>query len=372
MREFIAGTNEAGQRLDRVLSRWLPEAEQGFLYRMLRKKNITVNDKKADGKDRLSEGDVVRAWFSEETFRKFSGEDRGIAPVPGMPAIGTVSGNPAKLAIGAVSGKPAKPAIGAVSGMPDIVYEDSEVLAVNKPAGLLSQKARPEDVSANEQILAYLVKTGVCTAASMKTFRPGVVNRLDRNTSGLLLAGKTLSSLRLLSELIRSRAVGKYYLAAASGEVREPGHLTGFLEKDRGKNQVSVSKSRTNSDQKEILTDYWPLLTGPRGTLLLVHLITGKTHQIRAHLASAGHALLGDPKYGNPEKNLKLKKAFGVQFQMLHAAFLVFPEEPSLGALSGRTLSAPPPEPFYRLFPDLKEALSRAEALARSAQRALT
>lgn len=357
MREFIAGTNEAGQRLDRVLSRWLPEAEQGFLYRMLRKKNITVNDKKADGKDRLSEGDVVRAWFSEETFRKFSGEDKGIAPVPGMPNTDTATG---------------KQDLGAVSGMPDIVYEDSEVLAVNKPAGLLSQKARPEDVSANEQILAYLVKTGVCTAASMKTFRPGVVNRLDRNTSGLLLAGKTLSSLRLLSELIRGRAVGKYYLAAASGEVREPGHLTGFLEKDRGKNQVSVSRSRTNSGQKEILTDYWPLLTGPWGTLLLVHLITGKTHQIRAHLASAGHALLGDPKYGSPEENRKLKKAFGVQFQMLHAAFLVFPEEPSLGALSGRTLSAPPPEPFYRLFPDLKEALSRVEALARSAQQTLT
>lgn len=374
MRERTAGPNEDGQRLDRVLKKWLPNAEQGFLFKMLRKKTITVNDRKASGADRLKEGDVIRAWFSEETFQHFAGE--AFSPdkeqLPGK----TEAAGRSPAGRKAVTGR-------TPAGRKDIpeeplriLYEDASVIAALKPPGVLSQKAEPGDWSINEQILSYLLEKGEITKDSLRTFKPGVVNRLDRNTGGIILFGKTLSSLRLLTDLIRERRIGKYYLAGASGEIREAVSLTGELVKQEGKNQVSATVGvslkadggRKNypdgngkiPDVKEIRTDFRPLSVNENGTLLEVHLITGRTHQIRAHLAAYGHPLLGDPKYGDPSLNRRLREKYGLRFQLLFACRVVFPELPELGKLSGRELRAPVPEVWQRLFPGVMELTAGA------------
>ena len=153
MREIRITENEAGQRLDKLLAKFLKEAPKSFLYKMLRKKNITLNGKKASGSEKLSQGDAVKLFLSEETIEKFSGNASD-------PAQDVYTGRAEAL---------------------DILYEDTHVLLLNKPAGMLSQKAREEDVSAVEHLTRYLLDTGALTKEALKTFRPSVCNRLDRN-----------------------------------------------------------------------------------------------------------------------------------------------------------------------------------------------
>ena len=164
MKEIVIRENEAGQRLDKLLGKYLSQAPKSFLYKMLRKKNITLNGKKAEGKEQTCAGDVVRIFLSDETYAKFSSGTHQGFQIEKIPSL-----DPAQ-----------------------IIYEDHHILILNKPAGILSQKANPEDVSVNEQILSYLLEKGELTEEELKTFRPSVCNRLDRNTSGLLIAGKTL------------------------------------------------------------------------------------------------------------------------------------------------------------------------------------
>ena len=162
MQKRIVTPNEAGQRFSKLLEKMLKNAPKGFIYKMLRKKNITLNGKKADGTEKTAVGDEITLWLSDETIQKFEGVH----------------------------------IIQKTSDYPEIIYEDEHVLLMNKPAGILSQKARPEDISVNEQMLAYLMDTGVITEETLKSFKPSVVNRLDRNTSGLIAAGKTLAGFR--------------------------------------------------------------------------------------------------------------------------------------------------------------------------------
>ena len=319
MKEIRIGMNEAGQRLDKFLKKYLDQAAPGFLFRMLRKKNITLNGGKCTGAERLEKDDVVTLWLSDETIAKFRTEQgrRKDLPDPGR------------------------------AGLPGrIVYEDSHVLAYNKPAGMLSQKAEPGDVSANEYLLSWC-------GGGEEAFTPSVVNRLDRNTTGLLLFGKTLPALQELSRILKDRDAGKFYLAAVAGRVAEGMEIRGYLRKDARTNRVAVLKKPASPEDREIRTAYVPLAYTDGATLLRVHLITGRTHQIRAHLASAGHPVLGDPKYGDREANRRCAALTGYRHQLLHAFELTFPETDGvLKALSGRTLRAPVPEPFRALFPE--------------------
>ena len=346
MREVRIGPNEAGQRLDKFLAKYMKEAGQGFFHKMMRKKNITLNGAKCTGAERVAEDDVVTLWLSEETIEKFREAEQSVMPEKSRERKPS-----------AALGKHRSPGkiSGGIPGLRDrIIYEDDQLLVFDKPAGMLSQKARPEDVSANELLLEYLLDSGSITREELRTFRPSVVNRLDRNTSGLLLFGKTFPALQILSEAVRERTIEKYYVTAVRGTVAEACEIRGWLRKDSEANQVRILERPETDEDKEIRTAWRPLKTGKDATLLEVRLITGRTHQIRAHLASIGHPVLGDPKYGDRTVNETLRKYCGIRGQMLHACRLEMPELPApLEGLSGRSFTAPLPESFRKLFPEL-------------------
>ena len=346
MREVRIGPNEAGQRLDKFLAKYMKEAGQGFFHKMMRKKNITLNGAKCTGAERVAGDDVVTLWLSEETIEKFRGAEQ--------PVMSEKSRERKPSAALEKHRSPGK-ASGGITGLQDrIIYEDDQLLVFDKPAGMLSQKAHPEDVSANELLLEYLLDSGSITREELRTFRPSVVNRLDRNTSGLLLFGKTLPALQILSEAVRERTIEKYYVTAVRGTVAEACEIRGWLRKDSEANQVRILDRPETDEDKEIRTAWRPLKNRKDATLLEVRLITGRTHQIRAHLASIGHPVLGDPKYGDRTVNETLRKNCGIRGQMLHACRLELPEFPApLEGLSGRSFTAPMPESFRKLFPEL-------------------
>lgn len=324
MQEIIIGPNQAGQRFDKFLHKYLPEAGNSFLYKMLRKKNITLNGRKAEGKELLCQGDVVRMFFAEDTFLKFSGKmaDQSTEQDAGQ----TTEQNAESQYVQAYR---------QLHGI-TVIYEDEQIVILNKPAGILTQKSQTSDLSLNEWLIGYLLKHKQISPEELHTFRPSVCNRLDRNTSGLVLCGKTLSGSQMLSELIRTRQIQKYYRTVCVGKMEEPALIEGTLKKDERTNKVRISLGKEEGES--IRTAYRPLSSNGTYTLLEVELITGKTHQIRAHLASIGHPLIGDYKYGSREVNNRLKKEYGLEHQLLHAYRMVFPDD--------REFIAPCPEQF--------------------------
>ena len=315
MKEYKIGKNEANQRLDKYLHKLLKEASNGFLYKMLRKKNITLNGKRAEGTEHLTEGDVVKLFLSDDTFEKFCGETE-------TESFLTPGTNGQTLPL-------------------DIIFENEDILIINKPQGMLSQKAKQTDVSANEYIIDYLIKSKKLTTEELKTFRPSVCNRLDRNTSGLLIAGKSLSGLQQMAEALKLRSMKKYYRCVVKGEIKEAKNICGFLLKNETTNKVSISTQEIKGS-KYIETEYRPIAVKNGMTLLEVHLITGRSHQIRAHLASMGHPIAGDGKYGAVRWNESLRSQYHIKAQMLHAYRLVFPD--------GFEVIAPMPEEFGLFF----------------------
>lgn len=339
--------DHAGQRLDKFLGKYLSQAPSGFYYKMLRKKNITLNGKRAEGRELLRQGDRVALWLADETLLKFGGY------LPGQPkaANGQHGGD------GADNISLYRRAYHALQGV-GVVYEDSHVLILDKPAGVLTQQAKAGDLSLNEWMVGYLLDAGGTTAQGLRLFCPSVCNRLDRNTSGLVLCGKSLPGSQALGELIRSREVHKLYRTVCVGvpEAAANGvtEIQGYLQKDSRTNQVAICRQgpgeyiRTNY---RVLGQYRIPSAPPRREFLFaeleVGLVTGKTHQIRAHLASVGHPLAGDNKYGNAQINQLLKRRFGLRWQLLHAHRLQFPKlDGALAALSGKSIESPLPAQF--------------------------
>lgn len=316
MKEFIIKKNEENQRFDKYLKKLLPNATSSFLYKMLRKKNITLNGKKAEGNETLANGDKVCVFFSDETFEKFCGN--------------SIQQNDEFQQLSALS----------LAGI-EIIYEDDDILIANKPFNMLSQKATVSDISANERLLGYLIRQKKLSLNDFLTFRPSVCNRLDRNTTGLLLMGISLKGSQELSTMLRERSIQKYYLAMVSGKLIKGEHLKGYLTKDEKTNRVTLSSRKISEDSKPIETAYEPLGSANGTTLLKVHLITGKTHQIRAHLSSIGHPIIGDPKYGNPQINKIYMKDYKIKAQLLHAYRLEFPD--------GRIFQTMIPKAFLRI-----------------------
>lgn len=325
MKEIKISKNEAGQRLDKMLLKYLNEANSGFIYKMLRKKNIKLNDKKAEGNELLKVGDVIALYLSDDTIAKFR-----------------------KKNVSYLEAKKEKTV--AVDFSRLIVFENDDIIVINKPAGMLSQKAKESDVSANEYLIQYLLKKGELTDEDLETFRPAFCNRLDRGTSGLMLAGKSLAALQQLSSMFRNRELGKYYLCLVKGKLATPSRLTGYLLKDEATNKVTISQDASMGGDP-IITEYLPMRSTDKMTLLKVHLVTGKTHQIRAHLASIGHPIAGDAKYGDQTFNEYLKKKYNVRGQLLHSWRTIFPDELGgvLHAMFGASFEAPMPPMFLKV-----------------------
>lgn len=358
MQAVTANKNDAGQRLDKFLAKYLNQAPKSFLYKMLRKKNITLNGKKATGNEILSFGDEIKLFLADGTIEKF--QKKAIVEYP-------------------------------VTDL-DVIYEDADIIFLNKPVGMLSQKAEDNTPSMVEYLIGYLLKTGSLNQEDLARFKPSVCNRLDRNTSGLIVAGKSLAGLQFLSEVFKERTVDKYYYALVKGSVTEGAHIKGILRKDSATNQVTIKSVESTSQsineknsknfidnktmndirkqdltrenrislmveeadkEQYIETIYEPIASSKFATLLKVKLITGKTHQIRAHLASIGHPIIGDYKYGNTQINELYKKKYELKYQLLHARMLVFPEmvsEKSFSYLSGKTFTADLPKLYAEIL----------------------
>lgn len=319
MKMIVVEKNEAGQRLDKLLMKYLNNAPKSFVYKMLRKKNIVLNGKKADGSEKTELNDEIKLFLSDETIDNFT------------------------------------KVIVTTSVEPDfkVVYEDNNILIVNKPAGLLSQKATPEDISLVEHIISYLIRSNQITEIQLQTFKPGICNRLDRNTSGLVVAGKTLIGLQTMSELFRERTLDKYYLCIVKGVLQMPQRINGYLTKDNQTNKVTIKEKET-VDSEYIQTEYKPIQWNKDYTLLEVKLITGKTHQIRAHLQSIGHPIIGDGKYGLNNMNHQLKNKYGLEHQLLHSYRIHFPKlEDEFKVISNQEFIGEIPNLFKRIKKDL-------------------
>lgn len=202
-----------------------------------------------------------------------------------------------------------------------------------------------------EYVTDYLLTTGQLTKEELRTFRPSVCNRLDRNTSGLIAAGKSLAGLQELSRLFKDRTLKKYYLCLVRGRVEKSMRIRGWLQKDEKTNKVSIHAQKRGPKDLFIETEYRPVALYRDTTLLEVHLVTGRTHQIRAHLAGTGHPIVGDYKYGDRRQNDRWKRDWGLDSQLLHAYRLVFPDlSGPLSYLSGKTFEAPLPDLFSSIL----------------------
>lgn len=322
MQELHVTANEAGQRLDKLLAKFLNQAPKSFLYKMMRKKNIVLNGKKCTGNEKLKQGDSIKLFFSDETIEKFSA---GTYVTPKKEKI----------------------------NMLPIIYEDEQVLLMNKPVGVLSQKAKDSDVSAVEILINYLIETNQLSKEQFRTFHPSICNRLDRNTSGILVAGKTLPALQEMNRFFKERTIAKYYRCLVKGRViKNEDYIKGYLVKDQKTNKVSITKKKTE-EGVPIETEYCVIQSNDGVSLLEVHLITGKTHQIRAHLASIGHPIIGDYKYGDKQINEMYRQEYGLKSQLLHAYRLEMPSsDGSLAYLNDKKFVAELPDKFIKICKD--------------------
>lgn len=322
MQEIRIGENEGGQRMDKFLRKFMPLAPVSFFYKMLRKKNITLNGKKAQGNEILSTGDVVSFYLADETIGGFRQKEIKTAEY--------------------------EKAYDSLEGI-RVVYEDRHILIMNKPSGILSQKADERELSLNEWMIGYLLRQKAVSIQQLATYKPSVCNRLDRNTQGLVIGAKSLAGSQKMQELISSRGIRKFYRLFVKGQVAKEETLEGFLQKDEQSNKVRlIRKGETGS---YIQTRYYPIRQFEDRTLVEAELVTGKPHQIRLHMASIGHPLLGDYKYGDRKWNDLYQKQYGINSQLLCACRLVFPEmETPFEALNERTVEIPLPEEFQKLM----------------------
>lgn len=302
--------NDDQQRMDRFLKKYFRNAPLSRIYKMIRK-DVKLNGKRAKEDTMLSAGDEIIVYIAEEELQTLC--------------------------------RSRKPA--GVKKQFRVAYEDDNIIVVEKPFGLLvhGDEKEKKNTLAN-QVVDYLIEKGDYVPRKEKTFVPSPVNRLDRNTTGLVLFGKNSRALQSLNHMLREKGfVEKYYLTIVSGKLKKELILSDYLTKDHEKNMVTILPvSEGEKRGKSIETLARPVAWAKGFTLLEVELVTGRTHQIRAHLQKAGYPVIGDEKYGDRAVNLKIKKEFGLSTQFLHAYRLVFSDAlPPLEYLGGKTITAP-------------------------------
>ncbi len=328
MKEFTIGTNDAGQRLDKFLTKAVKGLPSSLLYKSIRLKKIKVNRKRAEISQILQVGDLVQLFLKDEFFE----ENPDLAFTKLSPRL-------------------------------SIVYEDENILLCDKRAGItVHPDEGGEDTNTLiSHIKAYLYQSGAYDPRTEHAFAPSLCNRIDRNTGGIVIAAKNAEALRIMNEKIRDRQIEKYYLCAAHGIFpQKEGRLVGYMSKDSTENKVTVYKKKPSRiPVKTMITEYRVLAEEGDLSLLEVHLVTGRTHQIRAHLASIGHPLLGDGKYGVNRDD----RSRGYKYQALYSYRLRFdftdadgaPDGGLLSGLSGKEFSVDPEKIwFLSEFPDYR------------------
>ena len=318
MRVFIIQKSEEGQTLEKYIQKLLVSAPMSFIYKLFRKKDVKVNGHHEDRKYVLSENDKVAIYIKEEQFEDFL-KEKAFQPNDKIKDW--------------------------------IIYEDDNVLFINKPKGLLVQKSAPQDESLDQLVCEYLMAKGEYDPEKEKAFQPGPAHRLDRNTSGMVVFGKNHQSLELLFELFKNHdLINKHYLALVVGQVeKEKGTIDAPLKKDEEKNMVFVSKNgKTAKTVYKLVKKYQDY------SLLDVTLLTGRTHQIRVHMAYINHPIVGDSKYGNFEANRLFKQKYGLDTQFLHAYKIGFGDLPEpLTNLSRKEFTAEPNEGIANILTKL-------------------
>ncbi len=305
-KQVVIQKNDAGQRLDKFLTKAYPNLPQSMLYKCIRKKDIRLNGKRCDSADRLRENDVLSLYLKDE-FLQTAEQEYDFLKAP------------CKL---------------------QILYEDENLLLADKQPGLI---VHPDEHYHFDSLIAriqhYLYDKGEYDPARENAFAPALVNRIDRNTGGIVIAAKNAEALRILNEKMKCRQLDKRYLCLVYGALpRKEGTLTGYLEKNERQNRVYIS-SRKQAEGKTIRTRYRVLAEKQTCSLVEVELLTGRTHQIRAHFAHIGHPLLGDGKYGTNQINKRL----GLPYQALYSYRLTFRFTTGAGALQyldGKTFTA--------------------------------
>jgi 23S rRNA pseudouridine955/2504/2580 synthase len=318
MHTIEINANDSGQRLDKFLTKRFKNMPLPLMYKFIRTKRIKLNGKKAKESDKLTTGDVLTFYISDEFFEKGKSELAFMRVKPRL----------------------------------DIVYEDENILVVNKPAGLLVHSDVNEEYNTLiNHIMAYLYANGSYNPEAENSFAPALCNRIDRNTQGLVIAAKNAAALKEMNDIIKNREVEKRYLAVVHGIPKQKaGTIKSFLNKDAANNIVTVKNTKNSVLDKEAVTKYAVIEVNKSMNLsmLEIELITGRTHQIRAQMASVGHPLLGDGKYAEN----KADKKIGYNHQALCSYSLKFAfkeKKEVLGYLNGLYLAAPEPD-FVKLF----------------------
>ena len=304
MKSYNIGSNDAGQRLDRFVGKVCPTLPKNLLYKYIRIKRIKVNKKRTEISYILKENDFIELYINDEFFTQNEKDDGFLN----------------------------------CDGNIDVVYEDENIIIINKPAGVIVHEDNNiKGDTLVDNIKKYLYNKGEYDAGAENTFAPSLCNRIDRNTSGLVIAAKTAAALRAVNEKIRSGEINKYYYCLAVGSPNPPqAALEAYLVKDEAKNKVEIYENEVQGGRK-ILTNYKVVQDFGWGSILEIELLTGRPHQIRAHLAHIGHPIAGDAKYGDTWFN----KRAGLSHQVLCSYKLTFDFKDDtgvIGYLKGKTV----------------------------------